>query len=115
MKKIKSLVSVRPKKKTDKRMAKKKVTKPYPVVGIGASAGGIQAITTLLNHLDPNLGMAYVVVMHLSPNHKSALAEIVQSKTKMPVQTIEDGMKVMPDNVYVIPPGTFMKLVDGHL
>ena len=96
-------------------MAKRKVSKLFPVVGIGASAGGIQAITTLLNHLDPNLGMAYVLVMHLSPNHKSALAEIVQSKTKMPVHTIENGMEVLPDNVYVIPPGAFMKLVDGHL
>jgi two-component system CheB/CheR fusion protein len=115
MKKRKSSASISAKKKAEKRAVKKSVSKSFPVVGIGASAGGVQAFTTFLNHLDPHLGMAYVLVMHLSPNHKSALAEIVQSKTKMPVQTIKDGMEVKPDNVYVIPPGTFMKLVDGHL
>ena len=59
--------------------------------------------------------MAYVLIMHLAPNHKSALAEIVQSKTKMPVHTVRDGMEVMANNIYVIPPNTFMSLVDGHL
>ncbi|HEX6224728.1 MAG TPA: CheR family methyltransferase [Chryseolinea sp.] len=89
--------------------------KPFPIVGIGASAGGIKAFTTVLQHLSPNLGMAYVLIMHLSPNHKSALAEIMQFKTKMKVQTVKDGMEVMANNVYVIPPNTFMSLVDGHL
>ncbi|HYI77519.1 MAG TPA: CheR family methyltransferase, partial [Chryseolinea sp.] len=89
--------------------------KPFPIVGIGASAGGVKAFITLLQHLNPNLGMAYVLVMHLSPNHKSALAEIMQSKTKMKVQTVKDGMEVMANNVYVIPPNTFMSLIDGHL
>src|SRR6186713_2752736 len=78
--------------------------KPFPIVGIGASAGGIKAFTTVLQHLRPNLGMAYVLIMHLSPNHKSALAEIMQSKTKMKVQTVKDGMEVVANNVYVIPP-----------
>ena len=59
--------------------------------------------------------MAYVLIMHLSPNHKSALAEIVQSTTKMRVRTVKDGMEVMANNVYVIPPNTFMSLIDGHL
>jgi two-component system, chemotaxis family, CheB/CheR fusion protein len=89
--------------------------KPFPIVGIGASAGGIKAFTTVLEHLRPDLGMAYVLVMHLSRNHKSALAEIMQSKTQMKVQTVNDGMEVMANNVYVIPPNTFMSLVDGHL
>lgn len=89
--------------------------KPFPIVGIGASAGGIKAFGTVLEHLNPNLGMAYVLVMHLSPNHKSALAEIMQFKTHMKVQTVKDGMEVMPNNVYVIPPGALMSLIDGHL
>ncbi len=89
--------------------------KPFPIVGIGASAGGVKAFTMLLEHLSPNLGMAYVLIMHLSPSHKSSLAEIMQSKTRMKVQTVKDGMEVMADNVYVIPPGTLMSLVDGHL
>lgn len=89
--------------------------KPFPIVGIGASAGGVKAFTTLLEHLSPKLGMAYVLIMHLSPSHKSALAEIMQSKTRMKVQTVKDGMEVMANTVYVIPPGTLMSLVDGHL
>lgn len=107
-----------PKRKTapaKKSAVKDLRPKPFPIVGFGASAGGIEAFTKLLRHLDPNLGMAYVLVMHLSPNHKSALAEIVQSTTKMKVQTVKDGMEVMANNVYVIPPNTFMSLVDGHL
>lgn len=98
-----------------KKAAAKLLPKPFPVVGFGASAGGIEAFIILLRHLDSGLGMAYVLVMHLSPNHKSALAEIVQSKTQMPVHTVKDGMEVMANNIYVIPPNTFMSLVDGHL
>ena len=98
-----------------KNTAKNLQPKPFPIVGFGASAGGIEAFIKLLQHLDPNLGMAYVLIMHLSPNHKSALAEIVQASTKMKVQTVEDGMEVMANNVYVIPPNTFMSLIDGHL
>ena len=89
--------------------------KHFPVVGFGASAGGLEAFSDVLKNLDPNLGMAYVLVMHLSPTFKSALAEILQTKTKMPVNTVKDGMEVKPNNVYVIPPNAFMSLVDGHL
>jgi len=59
--------------------------------------------------------MAYVLVMHLSPNHKSALAEILQLKTRMQVHTVKNGMEVKKNNVYVIPPNTSMSIVDGHL
>lgn len=59
--------------------------------------------------------MAYVLIMHLSPNHKSALPQILQSKTKMPVHSVNDGMKLQPNHLYVIPPNTFMSVVDGHL
>ena len=100
---------------TKKGTAKELLPKPFPIVGFGASAGGIEAFIGLLRALDPGLGMAYVLIMHLSPNHKSALAEIVQSNTKMPVHTVTDGMEVMANNIYVIPPNTFMSLVDGHL
>jgi two-component system CheB/CheR fusion protein len=87
----------------------------FPIAGFGASAGGLEAFTTLLQHLAPDLGMAYVLVMHLSPDHKSSLRQILQIKTKMKVHTVKDGMKVRPDNVYVIPPNALMSLVDGHL
>ncbi len=59
--------------------------------------------------------MAYVLIMHLSPNHKSALPEILQAKTKMPVHSVKDGMKLQTNHLYVIPPNTFMSVVDGHL
>ncbi len=95
--------------------AKDLLPKPFPIVGIGASAGGIEAFISLLKYLDPNLGMAYVLIMHLSPHHKSALAEIVRSKTTMPVHTVKDGMEVKANNIFVIPPNTFMSVVDGHL
>lgn len=90
-------------------------TKPFPIVALGASAGGIKAFTELLRYLSPDLGMAYVLIMHLSPNHKSALAEIMRSKTKMPVCTVVDGMELKANNIFVIPPNTFMSVVDGHL
>jgi two-component system CheB/CheR fusion protein len=79
-------------------------TLPFPVVGIGASAGGIQAVGELLSNMPPDSGMALVVVQHLPPDHKSMLAEIFSRQTKMPVLEIEDGMKVAPNTVYVIRP-----------
>lgn len=93
----------------------KSVPEHFPIAGFGASAGGLEAFTTLLQQLEPDLGMAYVLVMHLSPDHKSSLRQILQVKTKMKVHTVKDRMKVRPNNVYVIPPNTLMSLVDGHL
>jgi two-component system, chemotaxis family, CheB/CheR fusion protein len=68
--------------------------KPFPIAAFGASAGGIKAFIEVLQNLEPTLGMAYVLIMHLSPNHKSGLREIMQSKTKMRVQTVKNGMEV---------------------
>lgn len=90
-------------------------TKPFPVVCFGASAGGLEAFSTVLEFLRPDLGMAYVLIMHLSPNHKSSLVEILQPKTKMKIHTAKDGMEVKSNNIYVIPPNAYMSLVDGHL
>lgn len=89
--------------------------KPFPIVGFGASAGGLEAFSSVLGFLGEDLGMAYVLVMHLSPNHRSALAEILQMKTKMKVNTVKNGMEVRVNNIYVIPPNTSMSIVDGHL
>ncbi|WP_133259539.1 CheR family methyltransferase [Pseudochryseolinea flava] len=89
--------------------------KPFPIVGFGASAGGLEAFSTVLSNLSANIDMAYVLVMHLSPNHKSALAEILQLKTEMKVHTVRNGMEVKMNNVYVIPPNASMSIVDGHL
>ncbi|HTE23522.1 chemotaxis protein CheB [Flavitalea sp.] len=88
---------------------------PFPVVGIGASAGGIEAIMNLLSNLSPDLGMAYVIVQHLSPEHKSILPELLEKKTAMKVHQVTDGIKIEANNVYVIPQATYMIIVDGHL
>ncbi len=97
--------------------AKSKSLQPghFPVVGIGASAGGIRALNQVLKNLKPGLGMAYVIVTHLSPTHKSALAEVIQSKIKIKVQTVTNGVKVVPNVVFVIPPKTLMTAINGRL
>jgi two-component system CheB/CheR fusion protein len=78
---------------------------PFPVVGIGASAGGIEAIGKFLEHMPPDSGMALVVVQHLPPDHQSLLPEIFGRQTRMPVLEIKDGMSIVPNHVYVIRPG----------
>lgn len=76
----------------------------FPIVGIGASAGGLEAFTALFKALLPDLGMAYVLVPHLDPQRESAIATILSRITRMSVVQIEDGMTIQPDCVYVIPP-----------
>ena len=76
----------------------------FPVVGIGASAGGLEACTALLKALPVNPGMAFVVVQHLDPHHESILHKLLSRATEMPVIQVEDGMALEPNHVYVIPP-----------
>src|SRR3712207_587953 len=78
---------------------------PFPVVGIGASAGGLEAFSEFLDAMRPDGGMAFVLVQHLPPDRESLLAEILGRRTAMPVRQVEDGMAVEPDHVYVIRPG----------
>jgi two-component system CheB/CheR fusion protein len=92
-----------------------KVVNPFSVVAIGASAGGLEAITQLLRNLSPNTGMAYIYVQHLSPDHKSLLTPILSKVTQMTVQDIEDMEKILPDNVYVIPYNKEIEVIDGHI
>ena len=80
--------------------------KTFLIVGIGASAGGLEAFTKLLEHLPPDTGMAFVLVQHLAPTKDSMLAELLSKATSMPVREVQDGMTVEPDHVYVIPPNT---------
>jgi two-component system CheB/CheR fusion protein len=88
---------------------------PYPVVGIGASAGGLEAISNLLRELPANTGMAFVIVQHLDPNYASELTDLLARTTEMPVMTIEEGMTIAPNNVYIIPPNTDLTLENGKL
>jgi two-component system, chemotaxis family, CheB/CheR fusion protein len=87
----------------------------FTVVAIGASAGGLEAITQLLQNLSPNTGMAYIYVQHLSPDHKSLLTPLLSKVTEMKVQDVEDMDKMRPDNVYVIPYNKEIEVIDGHI
>jgi two-component system, chemotaxis family, CheB/CheR fusion protein len=73
-----------------------------PVVGVGASAGGIEAFTQLLGAMPSDSGAAFVLVLHLDPTRESQLSSILGRHTPMPVAQIEDGMVLQPDHVYVI-------------
>jgi len=87
----------------------------FPVVGIAASAGGLEAFTSLLSHLPIDTGMAFVIIQHLSPDHESLLTEILARATPLPVRQVQNGMTVEPNTVYVIPPNTKMILSKGML
>lgn len=87
----------------------------FPVVGIGGSAGGLQAFTELLNHLPTDTGMAFVIIQHMPSDQQSLLSMILSRATSMPVHEVEDGMTVAPNNVYVIPPNFSMTIVQGVL
>ncbi len=87
----------------------------FPIVGVGASAGGLEAFTQLLNRLPARTGMAYVLVQHLDPTHTSMLRESLARATKMPVVEAEDAMPVEADHVYVIPPNVEMGIASGRL
>jgi two-component system CheB/CheR fusion protein len=86
------------------------VSPRFPVVGIGASAGGLEAITSLVKELASHLGMAYVVVLHLDPARESKVSEILARTTPIPVLQAKDGMHVEPDHIYVIPPNYDMTI-----
>ena len=88
---------------------------PFTVVAIGASAGGLEAITLLLQNLSPTTGMAFIYVQHLSPDHKSMLTPLLSKATAMKVQDIDDMEKMAPNNVYVIPYNKGIEVVDGHI
>lgn len=88
---------------------------PFPIVGIGASAGGLKAFEEFFRACSPTTGMAFVLVSHLDPGHESLLTEILQRFTAMPVVQPLDKTPVEPDHVYVIPPNREMVIVDGAL
>ncbi len=92
-----------------------KIDAPFPIVGIAASAGGLEAFIQLLSQLPADTGMAFVMIQHLDPNRPSLLGEILARSTPMPVREVENGMTVEPNHVYVIPPNTKLLLQSGAL
>ena len=87
----------------------------FPIVGVGASAGGLEAFQKLLRALPAKANMAFVLIQHLDPKHQSALTSILSKSTSMPVLEVKDGMKVEASHVYIIPPNFDLFLSDGHL
>ncbi|MGK5084694.1 chemotaxis protein CheB [Bdellovibrionota bacterium FG-1] len=86
-----------------------------PIVGIGASAGGLEAFTQLLEALPVDTGMAFVLIQHLDPTHESLAPEILSRTTSMPVHEVEEGMRVLSNHVYLIPPNFNMAILHGVL
>ena len=87
----------------------------FPIVGIGASAGGLEALEQFLRHVPQGSGMAFVIVQHLDPTHKGIMPELLQRTTMMEVFQVKDRLAVMPNCVYVIPPNRDMSILHGVL
>ena len=87
----------------------------FPIVGIGASAGGLKAFEQFFKKMPENSGMAFVLIQHLAPHHESELAELLQNHTRMKVMQVEDETPVQPNQVYVIPPGKNLSIKEGML
>ena len=89
----------------------------FPIVGIGASAGGLAAFEAFFSEMpaDADPGMAFVLVQHLAPDHKSILTDLIQRYTRMQVFEVQDGMVVQPNCAYIIPPNRDMAFLNGAL
>lgn len=113
----KSTGKVRPKEKKYPVTATAPVSKraPFPVVGIGASAGGLESVTELLKSLPSSTGMAFLYVQHLSPEHESLLSSILPKVSKIPVQEAVNGMVIRPDTLIVIPAKKEMTIRGGKI
>ena len=88
---------------------------PFPIIGIGASAGGLEALEQFLRHVPEDSGMAFVIVQHLDPTHRGIMPELLQRATGMVVEQVKDHMTVQPNCVYVIPPNKDLSLLRGTL
>lgn len=89
--------------------------KPSHYVGIGASAGGLEALQEFFGNIPPDTGAAFIVAQHLSPDYKSMMPELLSRHTRMPVEQVEDGTFILPDHVYLMPPRTNMMIAEGKL
>jgi PAS domain S-box-containing protein len=87
----------------------------FLIVGVGASAGGVQALKLFFEQVSADSGMAYVVILHLSPDHDSKLAEVLRVVAKIPVQQVTERTKVIPNHIFVVPPNQHLTMADGHI
>lgn len=95
--------------------AKDERKEPLYIVGMGSSAGGLEALEEFFKNIPPDTGLAFVLVPHLDPTHKGLMPELLQHTTSMNVLQAEDGMKVEPDHIYIIPPNKDMTIMHGIL
>src|SRR6185312_10465553 len=87
----------------------------FPVVGVGASMGGLDAFKRLIRAIPQHSGMAFILVQHMEPTHESMLPELLQKVTRIPIEEITDHVLVKPDHIYIIPANKILIAVDGHL
>jgi two-component system, chemotaxis family, CheB/CheR fusion protein len=99
----------------DRKPVSHGTTQGFYIVGIGASAGGLEAFEAVFRNMPENPGMAFVLVPHLDPTHTSILPQLVQKCTKMHVLQVEDGSKVLPNTVYIVPPKKDLAILHGSL
>ena len=117
--KLTKLSSARKKQKITSNLLKdtlpRQASTLFPIAGIGASAGGLEALEQFLRHVPANSGVAFIIIQHLDPTHKGILQELLKRATSMEVFHVRDGMRVKPNCVYVIPPNTDMSILHGVL
>jgi PAS domain S-box-containing protein len=102
-------------KKTISKNDEESQPEKFLIAAIGASAGGIQALKEFFENVPSDSGVAYVVILHLSPDHESRLAEVLQTTALIPVTQIKERVKVEPNHVYVVPPNQHLGMLDGHI
>lgn len=98
--------------KTTKKVA---TSKAFPIVGLGASAGGLEALKAFFSQVPEKTGMAFIVVVHMTPEQPSMLPDLLQTTTPIPVTAAEDDQRIEPDHVYVIPPSKEISVYKGKL
>jgi two-component system CheB/CheR fusion protein len=104
-----------PSSSSAEQTASRRQDPPFPIVGIGASAGGLEALEQFLRGVPPDSGMAFVIIQHLDPTHQGLLPELLQRASGMTVFQVKDRMRVKPNCVYVIPPNRDMSILHGVL
>jgi two-component system CheB/CheR fusion protein len=113
-KKVRRIAAPSRARKTARRITPRATTS-FPIIGLGASAGGLEALKQFLQSVPADSGMAFVIVQHLDPGHRSILTELLAKAGPMPVQEVVEGVRVEPNRVYVIPPNASMEIAHGTL
>src|SRR5437763_10895461 len=99
----------------ERRLTTNQANNDFLVVGIGASAGGVEALQHFFEHVPEKSNMVYVIILHLSPDYDSQLAEILQRVAKIPVTQVKEKVNIEPDHVYVVQPNQHLQMVDDAI